>query len=181
MPIQYAIHQKYGTDEGRSTQDGGMYCGYGPEQVYELILDLTELDETEAVQNDVLIIPDNCMITRVKTVCLVAAADGTAIDVGLLHISRDTSDSEFTADPNGLLAAFTTASMDTPGQTIEFFASGTANTEESLPASVTLGGDLIGDVNVAPCVITASRTTATAFTAGKLALYIHCIPNALSS
>jgi hypothetical protein len=114
-------------------------------------------------------------------VTLVGATTGTAIDVGLLHISRDTGDSEFTADPNGILAAFTTASMDTAGQTIEFFGSGTANTEESLPASVTLGGDLIGDVIAAPCLITASRTDSTAFGAGKIALYIHTIPNALSS
>jgi hypothetical protein len=49
MPIQKAINQKYGTLEGVSVSDGGMYCGYGPEQVYEVIIDLVDLTETESV------------------------------------------------------------------------------------------------------------------------------------
>ena len=180
MPIQKAINQKYGTSEGRSTADGGLYCAGGPVQVLEWDITLTDLTETESVMNDVLIVPDNSLLEKVEVVTLVGATTGAAIDVGLLHISRATDDSEFTADPDGILAAFVTANMDTVGQTYLYFGSGTANTENSLPASDTLGGDLIGDVITAPCFLTASRTTSTAFGAGRILIRLYLRPSALS-
>jgi hypothetical protein len=174
------LYVKFGTDEGVSLADAGMFCNYGLEQTYEWDLTLSELTETEVVQNDVTVIPDDFMITKVEILTLVAAATGTAIDVGTIHISRNTSDSEWTADPDGILAAFITASMDTVGQYTMFFGSGTADAEESLPSGTTTGGVQIADVTVAPLLLTASRTTATAFTAGRIKIRITGVPAALA-
>lgn len=181
MPITNEIHQKYGTAEAVSTANAGMYCTYGPVQIYEWDIDLTDLTETESIMNHVTIIPDNALIEKVEVVTLVGATTGVAIDVGTIHISQDTSDPEWTADPDGILAAFVTATMDTVGQTHLFFASGTANAEESLPASVTTGGVQIGDVTVAPLLLTASRTTSTAFDTGRVLIRISVLPRALSA
>ena len=171
---------KYGRDEGSSLCQAGAYCGYDNSQYAEINIDLTDLTEVEQIVNDVFIVPDNCLLERVEVITLVPAVTGVAIDVGLIHTSRDTGDAEFTADPDGILAAFVTASMDTVGQTVRFFASGTADAEESLPSGVTTGGVLIGDVITANCYVTASRTTATAFTAGKIVLRLWYRPSALS-
>lgn len=179
------LYLKFGTsgttgtpNEGVSLQNIGQHQSvFSGEHYLEIPLVLSSLTETESIQSDVAILPDNSLITAVEVVTVTAAATGTAIDVGLIHISRNASDSEFTADPNGLLAAFVTGSMDTPGQTVRFFASGTANSEESLPASVTTGGDMVGDITTAPCLITASRTDATAFTAGRVLIRVYYVQN----
>jgi hypothetical protein len=182
MPIQSAIFQKYGTAEGKSRGDAGMYCTYGPTQVLEWDITLSQLDQNENVQNDVLIVPDNCMLEKVEVVTLVAAATGTAIDVGLIHISRNASDAEFTALPQGILSAFATASMDTVGQYVSFVESGSEDTAVVTGTTTAAeGGDLIGDVIVAPCLLTASRTDATAYTAGRILLRLHVRPAALSA
>lgn len=175
------LYIKFGREEGTSTHSGGSYC-YGDEgyQTAELTLDLTTLTETESVQNDVLIIPDNALIAEVTVETLVAAATGTGIDVGTIHISRDTSDSEWTADPDGLLAAFVAATMSVVGERVTFYGPTSANTEESLPASITTGGVQIGDVTTAPLLITASRTDSTAFTAGRVLIRVKYRPNALT-
>jgi hypothetical protein len=182
MPIESAIHQKYGTAEGVSTANAGMYCTYGPTQVYEYKINLAELTETEAVMNDVLIIPDNAFIEQVEVITLVAATLGTSIDVGLLHISRDTSDAEFTADPNAILDAFLLASMDTIGQKVTAIESGTEDTAVVVgTTTATEFGVLVGDVTTAPTVLTASRTDSTAFGAGKILLRLYVRPTALSA
>lgn len=175
------LYLKFGRDEGHSNDPAGSYCyGENGSQVLEITLDLAELTQTETIANDVAVLPDNALIESVEVLTLVAAATGTAIDVGLCHISRDTSDSEFTADPNGLLAAFAAATMSVVGERVTFYGPTSANTEESLPASITTGGDMIGDVTTAPCLITASMTDATAFTAGRVKIRIKYLPNALT-
>lgn len=175
------LHIKYGREEGTSTHTGGTYCyGENGTQIAELTLDLTTLDTSETVQNDVLIIPDNALIESVEVLTLVAAATGTAIDVGTIHISRNASDSEWTADPDGLLAAFVAATMSVVGERVTFYGPTSANTEESLPASITTGGVQIGDVTTAPLLITASRTDSTAFTAGRVLIRVKYRPNALT-
>lgn len=175
------LYQKYGRSEGSSLVQAGTYCQYGNSNYAEINLDLTLLTEVEQIINDVFVIPDNCLIEKVMVKTLVAAATGTAIDVGLVHTSRDTADAEFTADPDGLLAAADTAGMDTVGQTVWFFESGTENTAVVLgTGTAAQGGDLIGDLTTAPCLITASRTDSTAFTAGKIVLGIWYRPAAVS-
>ena len=180
------LYLKFGTsaspttvpDEGRSLQNAGQYANQANnEAMIELFVELADLTETESIQNDVCIIPDNSLITKVEVLTVVGAVTGVAIDVGTIHISRNTSDSEWTADPDGLLAAFVTANMDTPGQYQLFFGSGTADAEESLPAAITTGGVQIADITAAPLLITASRTTATAFTAGKVRIRVYYLQN----
>lgn len=168
---------KVGTDEGKSLQKAGAFASTGPVQSLEIDLDLTLLTEAEVVQNDVAYLPDNAMIESIEVITIVAAATGTAIDVGLCHISRNTSDSEFTADPDGILAAFVTASMNAVGES--YFAYGTSGS--SLPTGTTTRGALVGTILTAPCVITASRTDATAFTAGKIRLRVNFVPQAASA
>lgn len=169
------VLRKTGTDEGKSLQTGGNYAVTGAEQVAEWVLNLALLTETESVQNHAVIIPDNALLTKLEVITLVAAATGTAIDVGTIHTSLDTSDSEYTADPNGILAAFVAASMSEVGEYHMF------TKVESFPASVTTDGALIGTVTTAPTVLTASMTDATAFTAGLIKLRLHYIPQALSA
>jgi hypothetical protein len=179
------LYLKFGTsgttgipNEGVSLQNIGHHqADFSGESFIEIPLSLTVLTETESIQSDVAVIPDNSLITAIEIVTVTAAATGVAIDLGTIHISRNASDSEFTADPDGLLAAFITASMDTPGQTVRFFASGTADTEESLPSGVTTGGVQIGDITTAPLLITASRTTSTAFTAGRVIVRVWYVQN----
>jgi hypothetical protein len=169
------VIRKTGTDEGKSTQTGGFHAVTGPVQTIEFVLDLSLLTETESVQNHAVIIPDNCLLESVEVITLVAAATGTAIDVGTIHTSLDTSDSEYTADPNGILAAFVAASMSEVGEYHKF------TKLESFPASVTTDGALIGTILTAPTYLTASITTATAFTAGKIVLKLNFRPSVLSA
>jgi len=172
------LFQKFGTDIGTSISTGGEYCTYGPDRLIEIELLLTDLTETETIQNDNIIIPASCQIMAVETVAEVAAATGVAIDVGTIHTSRNTSDSEYTAVPQSILAAFATASMDAVGERVMFYGADSVAT--TLPASVATGGAIIGTVTVAPMHITASRTTATAFTAGRVKLRIWVAPRATS-
>jgi hypothetical protein len=147
--------------------------------VIEWNIDLTDLTETEAVMNDVVIVPDNALITKVEAESLETAATGVAVDVGLLHISRDTSDAAFTADPNGILAAYPTASMAIGERTtLVRGADGLASVHPDDDQA--FAGALIGTVTAAPCVLTASATTSTAFTAGQLLVRVYFRPNALS-
>jgi hypothetical protein len=169
------VLRKVGTDEGKSLQKGGAIAGVGANQILEWTLDLTLLDETEAVQNHALIIPDNALIEWVEVITLVAAADGTSIDVGTVHTSLDTSDSEYTADPNGILAAFATATMSEVGEYTKF------TKVTAMPAATATDGALIGTVTTAPTLLTASITDSTAYTAGKIKLRMGIIPQALSA
>lgn len=175
------VYLKFARDEGTSDHAGGAYCyDENGSSTVELVLDLTDLTQTETIQNDVVIIPDNALIQEVVVETLVAAATGTAIDVGTIHISRDAADAEYTADPNGLLATFAAASMSHLGERTTFYVGATAGSEESLPASVTTGGALIGTITTAPTLITASMTDATAFTAGRILLRVKYKANYLT-
>lgn len=180
MAITSAIHQKYGTAEAVSTADAGAFCTYGPDIVYEWDFDLDDLTETEAVMSDVCVIPDNSLITRVEVQSLVTAATGTAIDIGLVHTSRNTSDSEFTADPNGIWEAFITAELAVGELTVGYRGpDGLATIPDSNVGSTP--GALIGTVTTAPTLLTCSRTDSTAFTAGRVLVRIHVRPDALSA
>ena len=56
------LYVKFGTSEAKSGFQGGMVCDYGIYQSYILNMDLTDLTETETIQNDVLVIPANSLI-----------------------------------------------------------------------------------------------------------------------
>ncbi len=170
------LYQKFGTDDAKSTNQGGWICSYGPNLVYILNLDLTTLTETESIQNDVLVLPKDALIEWIEVATVTPSATGAAIDVGLIANDRttttDLNGSVTDADPDGLLAAFAAATMSEVGEVTKFY------THESFPASVTTGGALIGTTMTTPTLITASRTTSTAFSAGKIQLRIGLIANA---
>ena len=170
------LYIKYGTSEGVSAMSAGSPMSYGAVQCAEIVIDLDELTESETIQNDVTTIPDNALIQSIEVTTLVAAATGTAIDFGLVHISRDTADAEFTADPDGLLAAFITATMSEVGE----YTLLTAVSGSAIPTGTTTMGTLVGEVTTAPCLFTCSRTTATAFTAGRILVRVNYIPTALT-
>ena len=170
------LYVKFGVDEGVSVQQAGQALQYGAEQSVEIVIDLTALTQTETIQNDVAIIPDNALISKIEITTLVAAATGTAIDLGTIHISRNASDSEFTADPNGLLAAFVAASMSEVGE----YTLLTAVSGSAIPDGTTTMGTQIGEVTTAPLLFTCSMTDATAFTAGRIQVKVTYLPMALS-
>lgn len=170
------LYVKFGTDEGHSLQQAGQALQFGAEQSVEMTIDLTTLTELETIQNDVAVIPDNALISKIEIWTLVAAATGTAIDLGTIHISRSTSDSEFTADPDGLLAAFVTASMSEVGE----YTMMTAVSGSAVPAGTTTMGTQVGEVTTAPLLFTCSRTTGTAFTAGRILVKVTYLPSALT-
>lgn len=152
------LHIKYGTTEGTSTHPAGVYCGgVGGEQICEVVIDLTLLDASEAILNDVAVLPANAWITKVEVQTVVAAATGTAIDVGLIDQDRSTEE-----DYDGLLAAFPTAQMNAVGETVKFYETHTE------PTTMTGTGALVGQELTNASYISASRTDGTAFTAGKV-------------
>lgn len=171
-----SLYVKYGTDEGISPNSAGATLEGSGRETIEIVLDLTTLTETETIQNDVCVIPDDSLIESIEVVTLVAAATGTAIDVGTVHTSRNTSDSEYTADPDSLLAAFITATMSEVGE----YTFMSAVAASAVPAGTTTKGTLIGEVTTAPLLITASRTDSTAFTAGRILIRLKVLPNALT-
>lgn len=159
------LYIKYGTDAGVSPSRGGVYEVDGPEQLAEVEIDLTELTATETIINDALVIPSGAMINRIEVLTEVAAATGTAIDVGFMKLDRTTE-----IDYDGLLAAFATATMNSVGEITKFTKG------NSVPASITTQGALVGAVTTYPGLISASRTDATAFTAGrvKIRIWFEC-------
>lgn len=167
------LYVKFGKTEGVSRTQGGFVCRYGPFLDYWLTLDLTTLDANENIQNDVLVIPKNATILSVTTIAVDGAATGTAIDVGLIANDRDTANADFTADPNGLLAAAPTANMNTDGEISVYQVAVT------IPTGLTGTGALVGTIIPVPTLITASRTDATAFTAGSILTCVRVIPESL--
>lgn len=171
------LYIKYGTSEAASLSQGGFVCNYGTHLTYVLNLNLVDLTETESIQNDVLMIPKLSLIESVELVALTAAVTGVAIDVGLIaHDRTTTTDLNGTitdADPDGLLAAYPVAEMNVTGEYARLWAS------TAIPAAATGTGALIGKILTVPTLITASRTTATAFTAGRIQIKVNVIPEAV--
>jgi hypothetical protein len=173
------LNIKYGTERGVSmAQEAGEYTTFADKREIEFELDLVKLTEAETIVNDTLILPLNVQIEFVEVLTQEAAADGVAIDVGLQNIDRKSSSLTHgvaTADPDAILAAFATSTMNGVGERVTFFGVG-SGTEDSLPASVTTGGAAIGQITTGKCHFTASRTTSTAFTSGKVLVRVGYRP-----
>lgn len=168
---------KFGTNQGRSITDGGAYNEFGMTESVVLEINLKDLTETEAIQNDVLVLPKGAKLVKFELDVVESAATGVAIDVGTIHVSRDAADSAYTADPDGILAAVVTAEL-----VAGYHYEGWAPSGE-FPAFGSTGafGDDLGIELAVPMLITASRTTSTAFTAGKIRLRVHFLANAEAS
>lgn len=146
---------KYGTDRA-TVGRGGEYVTVGATRELELKLTLTDLTEAETILSDAAVLPAGARIQEVEIVTNTAAATGVAIDVGLIRQDRTTE-----IDYDGLLAAFPTASMNAAGEKVV------------ISDNTTYDGALVGTTLVYPSYISASRTTATAFTAGSVYLRIR--------
>lgn len=167
------LYVKYGTDEKESAHKAGEYLTYDSgQQIVEVIIDATKLTATETILNDTVFIPANAHIAWVETVAVVALATGTSIDVGLIARDRSTE-----IDYDGLLAAFPTAEGAQVGETRRYYETHT------VPASMTGTGALVGQemTTAGGGYISASRTDATAFTAGKLKVRIAYIPKGVDN
>lgn len=151
------LYRKFGTSAAEHN-NGGEYRLDGPEHCIEIDIDLTALTQTETVQSDTIFFPKNARITKVEVVTKVAAATGVAVDLGLIQTDRSTE-----IDFNGILAAFPTASMNVIGETTVLY-NGT-----------TYAGALVGPTNSTSGYISASATTATAFTTGEILVRIYWI------
>lgn len=150
------LTQIFGPDKA-TPKRAGEYVTVGQIREVKLTLSLADLTETEAVMDDTVFLPAGVRIQEVEVITETAAATGTAIDVGLIRTDRSTE-----LDYDGLLAAFPTANMNVDGETHNMRDSVT------IPTGATGTGALIGTTLANKGYITASRTDATAFTAGKV-------------
>jgi len=154
------LYRKYGTEKTTGTI-GGEYRTNGLLREIEFTVTLSTLTETETPLSDVVFFP-KMRVQEVEVITTTAAATGTAIDVGLIKTDRATE-----IDYDGFLAAFPTAAMDLAGERTIFTAAST------VPASATGTGALIGATTAFVGYVTASRTTATAFTAGVVRIKVR--------
>jgi hypothetical protein len=149
------LYREYGVTRATAAVGGEVVMtGDTHEIVFDL--DLTDLTESESVVIDTVFIPSGVRIKEIEVFTETAAATGVAIDLGMIRRDRSTE-----LDYNGFLAAFATASMNADGErTILTLGSSTV-------------GALVGTTLANDGLITCSRTTATAFTAGALKVYIR--------
>lgn len=145
----------YGQSEA-ALGNGGEYKTFDLFRVIDVEIDLATLNQTEDIVSRV-VFPFGKVLGKVEVITDVAAATGVAIDVGFQTLDGDV------VDEDGILAAFPIASMNAEGEYITLTDGGTN------------AGALVGVVAHAsePLYITASRTTATAFTAGRIRLRLH--------
>lgn len=150
------LYLKFGPDKTTALV-GGEYVTTGAIREVELTVDLTTLTETETPLSDVIMLPAGVRISSVNIITTTAAATGTAIDIGLIK----NSDRSTEVDYNGLVAALPTASMDAAGETNDVII------------GHTYVGALVGTTTAYTSLISASRTTATAFTAGVIVVKVR--------
>jgi hypothetical protein len=156
------LYIKTGTDKATPTTAGEFRNTDGNLRKVEIKLDLTALTATETILNDVTMLPAGARIVSVETVTHTAAATGTAIDVGLIRTDRTTE-----LDYDGLLAAAPTANMNAAGERSVYQVAVT------VPTGLTGTGALVGTTLAYNGYISASRTDATAFTAGIVYLTVQ--------
>lgn len=148
------LRVRFGTEQATASL-AGEYVTTGAMREVEVIINLADLTETETILDDFVTLPAGVKIAEVKVVTTTAAATGTAIDLGLIRLDRTTE-----TDYDGLLAAFATATMNVAGETT-ILVNGSST-----------GGAMIGTTTSNVNFISASRTTATAFTAGRIVVTI---------
>lgn len=155
------LYLKYGTTKA-TAHTGGEYRNVGQLREVEVKITLSDLTQTETVQDDTVFIPAGVRIQEVELITQTAGATGTAIDVGLIRTDRTTE-----IDYDGLLAAAPIANHNSAGERTIFTAITT------VPASATGTGALIGTTTANVGYISASRTDATAYTAGVVFVKIR--------
>lgn len=150
------LYIKFGQEEG-AVGTAGEYRTNALERVTEVVITLTSLATSAAIQDQHVTIPSGARITKVKVINEVAATSGgsAVLNVGLQRLDRSTE-----LDYDGLLAASALADFNSAGETKEY------------AIGVSTVGALVGTTLSNPGYITADYDTA-AFTAGKLRVQIH--------
>jgi len=155
------LYIKYGVTK-TTPNLAGEYRNNGKLREIELTISLSSLTEVEVVQSDQVFVPSGARLVEVEILTHTAAATGTAIDLGLVRTDRTTA-----IDADGLLIAFVTASMGTAGET------SVIRRDVTIPTGLAGTGALLGTTTSNVGYITASRTDATAFTAGLITVRIR--------
>lgn len=155
------LYLEFGTDKATPTT-AGEYRNNAQLREIEFKINLADLTETETVISDTTFFP-KMRVQEVEIITHTVAATGVAVDIGLVRTTDRTTEIDF----NGFVAAYPTAQMSTAGERVVL------QQEVTIPASMTGTGALIGTTTTNVGYITASRTTATAFTAGVIFVKIR--------
>src|SRR6266576_3960009 len=86
------LYLEFGTTKA-VVEPAGEFKQYGDNRVVEVLIDLTTLTSTAAIQSNTLFFPSgtsNIFIEKVQMVTEVAAASGTSFSVGLIQDDRST-------------------------------------------------------------------------------------------
>lgn len=153
------LYLKYGPDKA-TAKIGGEYRKSGNIREVEVKLTLSNLTETETIVDDGVFLPAGARIQEVELLTHTAAATGVAVDIGLIKASDRSTEIDY----NGLVNAEVTADMNAAGEK-------NVLTEATIGASG--AGALVGTTLAYTGLISASRTTSTAFTAGVLYVRIR--------
>lgn len=110
------LFRQYGTAKA-TPETGGDYLSYGSNRLIEVVIDLTTLTSTAAIQSNTTFFPappsGQLYIEQVDVVVETASAGGTSFSVGLIQADRSTIPSNYsTAFVNGLINASTNAVGD---------------------------------------------------------------------
>lgn len=152
---------QFGTDKAVS-ETAGEYLNYGANRVVEVLIDLTTLTTTAAIQSNTEIFGDgaNIYIEKVEAIAEVGATTGTSFSVGLIQMDRATIPSGYST---AFINAEVTATLATTGMAQTYFQ----NTAHA--------GGLIGSFPAAatgPYYITA-LSAGSAYTTGKIRVRIY--------
>jgi len=110
------LFQQFGTDKAVA-ETGGEFSFEGPNRIVEVLIDLTTLTSTAAIQSNTTIFPappsGQLYIEKVELTVETASASGTSFSVGLIQHDRATIPSGYsTAFVNALINASTNAVGD---------------------------------------------------------------------
>ncbi len=155
------LYIEYGTTKA-TAETAGDFVSYGSNRIAELLIDLTTLTSTAAIQSQVLFFPSGTgfYIESVEAVTEEAAASGTSFSVGLIQDDRSTIPSNYST---AFINAEVTASVDTLGKKVTY-TNGTSH-----------AGGLIGSSpssTTGPGYYITALSSGT-FTTGKIRVRIH--------
>lgn len=151
---------QFGTDKA-NPETAGDFLTYGANRQVEVLIDLTKLTSTAAIQSNTTIFPDgaNLYIESVEAVAETAAASGTSFSVGLIQMDRSTIPANYST---AFINAEVTANMTPAGKKIVYYQ------------NTTNAGGLIGSspsATTGPYYITA--LAAGTFTTGLIRVRIN--------
>lgn len=154
---------QFGTDKA-IPEVAGEYLSYGDNRVLEVLIDLTKLTTTAAIQSYTTVFPappaGQMFIEQVTATAETAAATGTSFSVGLIQMDQATIPSNYST---AFINAMTQSAM------------GAAGDKVTLTTGSTGAGGLIGTSPAnatGPYYITALSAGST-FTTGKIRVRIY--------